>query len=70
MAEGQYTTQVYLLQGGKLLSRDDASLTVRKEGIERILYTLAYQRPWLYGLVSVLLAVACGLLGWTLFSRS
>lgn len=70
VAEGQYTTQVYLLQGGKLLSRDDASLTVRKEGIERILYALAYKQPWLYGLGSVLLAVACGLLGWTLFSRS
>jgi uncharacterized protein (TIGR02186 family) len=70
VAEGRYTAQVYLLQGGKLVSRDDVSLTVQKEGIERILYTLAYKRPWLYGLVSVLLAAACGLLGWTLFSRN
>jgi len=70
VAEGEYTAQVYLLHDGKLVSRDDVSLTVQKEGIERILYTLAYQRPWLYGLVSVLLAAACGLLGWTLFSRS
>ena len=70
VAEGQYSAQVYLLQGGKLLSRDDVSLTVQKEGIERVLYTLAYQRPWLYGLLSVLLAAACGLLGWTLFARS
>ena len=70
VAEGQYTAQVYLLHGGKLVSRDDVSLKVQKEGIERILYTLAYQRPWLYGLISVLLAAACGLLGWTLFSRS
>jgi len=70
VAEGQYTAQVYLLQAGKLISRDDVSLKVQKEGIERILYTLAYQRPWLYGLISVLLAAACGLLGWTLFSRN
>ena len=70
VAEGQYTAQVYLLQAGKLISRDEVSLKVQKEGIERILYTLAYQRPWLYGLISVLLAAACGLLGWTLFSRS
>jgi len=70
VAEGQYTAQVYLLQGGKLLSHDDVSLRVQKEGIERILYTLAFHRPWLYGLLSVLLAAACGLLGWTLFSRS
>jgi uncharacterized protein (TIGR02186 family) len=70
VAEGQYTAQVYLLQAGKLLSRDDVSLRVQKEGIERILYTLAFHRPWLYGLISVLLAAACGLLGWTLFGRS
>lgn len=70
VAEGLYTAQVYLVRDGKLLNRDEVSLTVRKEGIERILYTLAYQRPWLYGVVSVLLATACGLLGWTLFNRS
>ena len=70
VAQGQYTARVYLLRSGQLLSRDEVSLTVRKEGIERILYTLAYQRPWLYGVISVLLAVACGLLGWTLFNRS
>ena len=70
VAEGQYTAQVYLFQSGNLVSRDEVSLTVRKEGIERILYTLAYQRPWLYGVISVLLAAVCGLLGWTLFSRS
>lgn len=69
VAEGKYTARVYLLQDGKLLSRDDVSLKVQKEGIERILYTLAYKRPWLYGLISVLLAAACGLLGWTLFGR-
>jgi uncharacterized protein (TIGR02186 family) len=70
VAEGQYSANVYLLQAGKLLSRDDVSLRVRKEGIERILYTLAFKRPWLYGVLSVLLAVVCGLLGWTLFSRN
>jgi len=70
VAQGRYTARVYLLRSGHLLSRDEVSLTVRKEGIERILYTLAYQRPWLYGVISVLLAVACGLLGWTLFARS
>jgi uncharacterized protein (TIGR02186 family) len=70
VAEGKYSAQIYLLQGGKLLGRDDVTLRVQKEGIERILYTLAYERPWLYGLLSVILAAACGLLGWTLFGRT
>ncbi len=69
VVEGRYTAKIYLLRQGQLLSRDDTTLTVTKEGIERLLDTMAFDRPWLYGILSVLLAVACGFLGWTLFSR-
>jgi uncharacterized protein (TIGR02186 family) len=68
--QGTYTAQVYLFHAGKLLSWDKSLLEVRKAGIERYLYTLASDRPWIYGILAVSIAVACGLLGWTLFSRS
>ncbi|WP_088343081.1 MULTISPECIES: TIGR02186 family protein [Rhodomicrobium] len=68
--EGDYTATIYLLQAGKLLSRDDVTLTVKKVGLERILETLAFERPWLYGFMAVLMAVACGFTGWMLFGRS
>ena len=68
--EGHYTAQVYLFQSGQLLSRNKSLLTVQKEGIERISIPSHYQQPWLYGLLAVLLAAACGFLGWTLFSRN
>jgi uncharacterized protein (TIGR02186 family) len=67
---GAYSAEVYLLHDGKLLSQHNASLKVVKAGIERELTTLAYTRPWVYGLLSVAVAVACGLMGWTLFRRN
>ncbi len=67
--EGTYTAQVYLFHEAKLLSWDKSLLEVRKAGLERYLYTLASDQPWVYGLISVMLAVACGFMGWTLFGR-
>jgi uncharacterized protein (TIGR02186 family) len=67
--EGTYTTQIYLFHAGKLLSWDKSLLEVKKAGIERYLHTLALHRPWIYGILAVAIAVACGFLGWSLFSR-
>jgi len=66
---GRYSTEVYLIHDGKLLSQHKNAMLVHKAGIERDLAALASDRPWVYGLLSVIIAVACGLLGWTLFSR-
>ncbi len=68
--EGTYTAQIYLFHDGNLLSWDKTLLEVKKTGIERYLFTLAYDRPWTYGLIAVLIAIACGFLGWSLFGRS
>lgn len=70
VSEGEYTAIIFLLQDGNLLSRDDVTLTVTKEGLERIVETLAFDRPWVYGFLAVLLAVATGFAGWMLFGRS
>jgi len=34
-----------------------------------VVYALAFQRPFLYGILAVLVAVALGLAAWTLFKR-
>ena len=70
VVEGNYTTQIYLFHAGKLLSWDKSLLEVRKVGLERYLYTLASDRPWSYGILAVAIAIACGFLGWSLFSRA
>ena len=66
---GTYKADVYLFRAGKLLSQSNTALFIHKAGIERELTALAYNQPWIYGLLSVVIAVACGLVGWTLFRR-
>ncbi len=70
VSEGTYTAQIYLFHAGKLLSWDKSLMEVRKAGLERYLHTLSSERPWSYGLLAVAIAIASGLLGWSLFSRS
>jgi uncharacterized protein (TIGR02186 family) len=67
---GNYSAEVYLFHQGRLLSQHNTTLRVHKAGIERQLTALAYDRPWIYGLLSVMVAVTCGLVGWTLFARN
>jgi uncharacterized protein (TIGR02186 family) len=66
---GRYTTEVYLFRAGKLLSQSQSSLQVHKIGFERVVYALAFQRPFLYGVLAVLVAVASGLVAWALFKK-
>lgn len=67
---GAYSADVYLFRQGRLLDQYKAPINIQKAGIERELTALAYNQPWVYGLLSVIVAVACGLAGWTLFSRN
>jgi uncharacterized protein (TIGR02186 family) len=67
---GRYTTQVFLFRDGKLLSQSQNSLQVHKVGFERFAYALAFERPLLYGVLAVAMAVSAGLIGWALFRRT
>ena len=48
MTEGDYSIRVYLFHAGELLSWDRSIVQVKKEGIERYLYTLAFGDPYAY----------------------
>jgi uncharacterized protein (TIGR02186 family) len=67
---GRYTTQVFLFRDGKLLSESQNSLQVNKVGLERFAYALAFERPFLYGVMAALMAVMAGLLAWAFFRRA
>jgi uncharacterized protein (TIGR02186 family) len=66
---GRYTSQVYLFRDGKLLSQSQGSLQVHKVGFERVVYALALRQPFLYGLLSVLIAMTAGLVAWAVFRK-
>lgn len=57
---GVYRADILLFQDGKPVSGRVRTLTVEKVGLERTLYLWAHNRPWSYGLASVVLALAAG----------
>lgn len=67
---GIFYADVYLFRGGKLLGRRITQLSIHKSGFERWVYDFAYERPLLYGLVAVLLAVMAGLAASAMFRKS
>ncbi|MGZ5907738.1 MAG: TIGR02186 family protein [Reyranella sp.] len=66
---GRYTADVYLFRDGQVVSKNQSTLEVTQAGLERAIYLTAFNRPLLYGLVAVLLAVLAGLAGWAAFRR-
>ena len=60
LTEGFYSTRIFLLREGKVIDRFRAPIEVRKVGLERWLYRLALDQPFLYGLMSLAIAIAAG----------
>jgi uncharacterized protein (TIGR02186 family) len=66
---GRYTSNVYLFRDGKLISKNESTIEVSQVGFERVVYLLARQYPFIYGLAAVVIAVMVGLFGWVVFRR-
>lgn len=60
LIEGDYKTRIFLLRDGEVVDVYRAPIEVRKVGLERWLYRLAFDQPLLYGLMSLAVAVAAG----------
>ncbi|MDO6484796.1 TIGR02186 family protein [Shimia thalassica] len=60
LTEGDYITRVLLTRGGEVVSSYETSIDVRKVGLERWLFNLSRQKPLLYGLLSLAIAIAAG----------
>lgn len=66
---GEFTAEVSLFKDKALIARNLTRMTIEKRGFERAVYLTAFDYPLLYGLGSVALAMATGLIGWTLSRR-
>jgi len=60
LIEGYYSTRIFLLRDGKVIDTFRAPIEVRKVGLERWLYRLALGQPFIYGIMSLAIAVAAG----------
>jgi uncharacterized protein (TIGR02186 family) len=66
---GPFETRVYLFREEKLLSKYSVRLNLEREGLERHLHAFAFGFPTLYGLATVVIAVAAGLIASAAFRR-
>ncbi|MGX9351227.1 TIGR02186 family protein [Shimia sp. W99] len=60
LTEGEYPTRIFLTRGGEVVSQLETTIDVDKVGLERWLYDLSRQKPLIYGLMSLAIAIAAG----------
>ena len=60
LTEGDYVTRILLTRDGKVVSSLETALDVRKVGLEKFLYDLSRQRPLVYGIMSLAIAIIAG----------
>lgn len=60
VTEGFYRARVFLTREGEVVAHYTTRIEVRKVGLERWVYRLAHEKPLIYGLMSLVIAVAAG----------
>ncbi|MEM7619907.1 MAG: TIGR02186 family protein [Pseudomonadota bacterium] len=66
---GTFDAIVYLYKEGKLLSITSQSIYIQKQGVEALVYSLAFDYPFFYGVLAVMLAVFSGLVASAIFKK-
>jgi uncharacterized protein (TIGR02186 family) len=67
LVEGDYAAEFFLVRDREVVSTGETLIRVEKTGIERWIYNLSVREPLLYGIGSVLLALAAGWLAAAVF---
>jgi uncharacterized protein (TIGR02186 family) len=60
LTEGLYVTRILLTRNGEVVDSYQTSILVTKVGLERFLFVLAHQQPWVYGVLSIVIAALAG----------
>ena len=60
LTEGDYKVSLFLTRDRKVVAQHSTNLFVRKVGLERFLFNLAHERPLVYGILSLVIAIAAG----------
>lgn len=66
---GLYLARAFVVSNGEIIGEGTTRYTVRTQGFERYVAELARSNPPLYGLATILIALATGWLGGVLFRR-
>lgn len=60
LTEGAYVTRIFLTRDGVVVADYETAIDVRKVGMERWLFTLSREQPFIYGLMSLAIAILAG----------
>lgn len=60
LTEGAYRTRILLTRGGYVSSQYETVINVQKVGLERWIFNLAHEQPLVYGILSLVIAIAAG----------
>ncbi|MCK0138079.1 TIGR02186 family protein [Aliiroseovarius sp. F47248L] len=60
VTEGDYRTRIYLTREGTVASQFETVINVQKVGLERWIFNLAHEQPLIYGILSLVIAIAAG----------
>ncbi len=60
LVEGTYAAEVFLVRDGQVISAGMTRIEVRLAGIERWIYNLSREAPFVYGLFAIAVALAAG----------
>ncbi len=67
LTEGNYDVRIYLTRNGTVIDDYTTTIPVNKVGLERWLYNLAHEQAFIYGLLSLAIAVGAGWLASAVF---
>lgn len=60
LTEGDYRARFLLTRGGEVVDSYETTIAVQKVGLERYLYRLSRDKPLIYGLMSLAIAIVAG----------
>lgn len=67
---GPLNVRVHLIRDGNILSTYTARVGLERQGLELLLHSFAFNRPFLYGVFTVMIAIGAGLLASAAFRRN
>ncbi|MEM8731336.1 MAG: TIGR02186 family protein [Pseudomonadota bacterium] len=68
LTDGDYLAEIYLTRGGRVITEYETVIDVRKVGLERWIFDLSRAQPLVYGILSLIVAVAAGWGASTIFT--
>lgn len=67
---GDYAVEIFLFRNGELLDTHETDLRIQKQGLERFIFSLAYQNSLIYGIAGVIIAIIAGLAASAAFRKN